>query len=119
MYKLLSQVDNARYYKLETEISKSVEGKEIEKPTKYIKVSDAHCHIERLAFPFYIAEGFTEEDVINKVEGSIVVDFHHIAGEMTMIIHGGDLSTIRPDNEYLEELIEVNKGGDDIEHQTT
>ena len=108
-YKLLVEVNNARYYKLDKTITYSVEGEKLPKPTKYVKVSDADTHTERLVFPFYFEDGYTENDLINKVVGCILVDYLEIAGIMTMAIHGGDPSTIRPDEEYLKELIEVNK----------
>lgn len=110
-YYYLMTLGNKRYYKFDEEIVLNIDGEVIEEPTTYVAVSDATTHTERLVFPIYIKPGFTEEDLLNHVKGCIEFDFTNIAGEITMMIYGGDETTIFPDDKYLNDLIEVNKGG--------
>ena len=79
----------------------------VKQPTKYFVVSDAHHHIERLVFPVYVPEQITEIKVTSDEIGLYFLGCH-CAGEMTMMIDGGDYSTIRDDCEYLAELWEAN-----------
>lgn len=61
-------------------------------------ISDAHTHIERLAFL-----GIALDD---KRGGPLICDT--IAGENTWMIHGGDPEAVYPDDKYLKELAELN-----------
>jgi len=108
-YKYLMKKGNKRYYKFENEIVYNVEGEKIENPTKYVVVSDATTHAERLVFPIYIMDGFTEEDLLNYTKGCLDIDFLQIAGNMTMLIFNGDRSSMREDEYYLNQLLEANK----------
>lgn len=108
-YQYIMTLENMRFYKFDKEIIFDVNGREMARPTKYVVVSDATTHVERLVFPVYIVNGYTESDLLNLVNGCIEIDFLQIAGEITMMIHGGDPESIREDEEYLEELIKANK----------
>lgn len=107
-YQYLMTLGNKRYYRFDKEIKFDVWGRKLYKPTKYVVVSDASTHVERLVFPIYIINGFTEFDLLNHVKECIEIDFLQIAGEMTMLIHGGDAESVKDDKEYLEELIKAN-----------
>lgn len=95
---------NALYKLSEFITVKDVFGNEVE-PFKYVFVSDASTHIERLVFAARITDGMTDEDVINNVKGSLKVDFRQIEGTLTMMIHGGDYETIEPAENYLQRLL--------------
>ena len=79
----------------------------VKQPTKYFVVSDARTHTERLVFPAYVPEQITEIKVTSDEIGLYFLGCY-CAGEMTMMIDGGDYSTIRDDCEYLAELWEGN-----------
>ena len=79
----------------------------VKQPTKYFVVSDARTHTERLVFPVYVPEQITEIKVTSDEIGLYFLGCY-CAGEMTMMIDGGDYSTIRDDCEYLAELWERN-----------
>lgn len=69
------------------------------KGVKYVAISDALTHIERLAFPaFYI--------------GSLDIPYffigQEIAGKHTEMISGGDARTVYPDLVYLRRLAQIN-----------
>lgn len=105
-----------RLYKLDKKISKGMKGNIMrplstggfeEAATEYFVVSDARTHIERLVFPIWLNEGYDETDLLKGVEGCAERGIA-CAGEMTMMICGGDPSTIKPDEDYLKELLEVN-----------
>lgn len=109
MFKKLAKQGNFRVYKLDVTLYNGVDGRSIDQPTNLVIVSDAHTHIERMVFPAYIKPNYTEQDVVDGTDKCLGVDYMRIAGEMTMMIEGGDPSTVRPDEEYLLELIEANK----------
>jgi len=108
-YKYLMEKGNKRYYKFENDIVQNVRGEELSKTTQYVVVSDATTHAERLVFPIYIMDGFTEEDILNHTKGCLDIDYLHIAGDMTMLIFDGDRSSMMKDEVYLKELLEANK----------
>jgi hypothetical protein len=61
-------------------------------------ISDAKTHFERLVFPaFYVK---------NKITGvrKLAYDMLQIAGDMTMMIHGGDPRTFKEPEEYSKEI---------------
>lgn len=78
-------------------------------PFKYVVISDANTHIERVVFPARLVDGMTEEDVRNDVPGTLKVDYGSVEGVTTMMINGGDFSTIEPPENYLQRLVEDNK----------
>ena len=61
-----------------------------------VGISDAHTHVERLAFPAIAVGG---------VYGILPDD---IAGKHTMMIHGGDVRSIYNDATYLRYLCRLN-----------
>ena len=69
---------------------------------EYVCVSMANTHIEKLVFPAYKVE--------HKETGeeSFAFCMNSIEGKMTMMIYGGDYSTIESDEEYLKRLVELN-----------
>ena len=105
--RLIKELPTCRYYELDFTITKGCRG-EVE-PTNLIQISDAHTHIERLAFPIYLMEGFTLEDLANGTKYCVRRDSVQIAGEWTWMIHGGDPNSIREDWEYIEELRKLNE----------
>ena len=97
-YKLIDgEGKRQRFYEFDRELTRDVWGETVKKPYKIVMVSDATTHIERLVFPIY-----TKED------GKRAVDLKQVAGEWTTMIEGGDEDSIRPDKEYLEDLIKAN-----------
>ncbi len=110
-----------RFFKLSFTVTKDVHGKPIEpvdivlkpeyefigdlsKGTHYICVSDARTHVERLVFPAL--------PVLEKSTHKIsycVTNYFHIAGEMTMMIYGGDPESIHEPEFYIKQLWEANK----------
>ena len=129
-FKLIKEQGKHRLYECEKELRFGVinEGQELERgtlnrtekegltqslfntikqPTKYFVVSDAQTHTERLVFPAYVPEQITEIKVTSDEIGLYFLGCY-CAGEMTMMIDGGDYSTIRDDCEYLAELWEAN-----------
>lgn len=110
MYKMIRDNDVNRYYELDFTVYEGIHGFEMEKgETNLIMISDAHTHIERLVFPLYLREGYTVQDLIAKRQGAASVDMVQIAGQMTMMIHGGDQDTVLPDENYIHQLYELNK----------
>jgi hypothetical protein len=67
---------------------------------EYVVVSDAHTHIERLVF---LGIPINEE----KTDFGCLCGFQ-LDGDNTMLIEGGDLNKVYPDNYYLQRLAEVN-----------
>lgn len=69
----------------------------IPKEFHYVVVSDAHTHIERLAFLGfkYTKDGEDRYGYLDK---------HHIDGRLTMMIHGGNSKDIHPDEVYLRRI---------------
>lgn len=78
-------------------------------PFKYVVISDAVTHVERVVFAARLVAGMTEEDVHNDVPGTLEIDYDHVEGVQTMMIKGGDFSTIEPPENYLQRLVEDNK----------
>lgn len=69
---------------------------ELKKPVKYVLISDATTHVERLVFSAY------------KVEGKIYRVSQDILGYHTFMIDGGDPDKIYPDEVYLRKLCMLN-----------
>lgn len=82
---------------------------DLDKPTRFVQVSDAMSHIERLVFPIYISDGFTDDDLRNEVNACCTRG-NQCEGVWTMTIHGGDIDTIEPINNYLDRLVSYNTG---------
>lgn len=61
-----------------------------------IAVSDARSHIERLVFPAI------------QFDGNYGHTMSNIEGQHTMMIHGGDERTVRPDYVYIRLLAKLN-----------
>jgi len=68
---------------------------------EYVCVSDALTHIERLVFPAFKIRKEGKEKLSHT--------FGHIGGSMTMVIHGGDPGSIKPDEVYLRRLMMLNQ----------
>jgi hypothetical protein len=119
---LIEKIENQTYYQLDFKIKKGATFtiKEIfEDGFKFtedwelddnisdsvdkICISDAHTHTERLVFPaFYVR---------NKTTGErrVYHSYNQIAGKMTMMIHGGDPSTVKDHKVYVRWLRRINK----------
>lgn len=68
-----------------------------ERGTKWVCISDAHTHTERLAFPaFPCRDGYS-------------FTTRSISGKNTFMIYGGDSRTVHPDEVYLRHLAMINK----------
>lgn len=125
---LLEEIANGRQkiYKLDFDIYRDIKGNPIsdsiahckdqakernpllelcsgEKSTNLICVSDAFTHFERLVFP---AVCFKNKKTQEK---EIVFDYLDIAGEITMMIFGGDASTMKSVEEYVDQLWKANE----------
>ena len=68
----------------------------------YVVVSDAHTHLERLAFA-----GFSYESKLNSGKPAIF-KCDTIAGVNTFMIHGGDERAVKPDGVYLRMVAKAN-----------
>lgn len=68
-----------------------------------VVISDAPTHFERLVFPVV---NFLNIKTGEKTQGHIR---KRIAGEWTMMIYGGDKSSMLEPEEYFEQLYELNK----------
>jgi hypothetical protein len=70
----------------------------------YVCVSDAHTHIERLVFPAFEIRNIETGEII------LINICDNIEGQNTMMIHGGDITTVEPDENYLDRLYKLNDG---------
>lgn len=68
-----------------------------------VLISDASTHFERLVFPVY---NLINTKTGEKVQTHILIQ---IAGDWTMMIYGGDKSSMLQPEEYFEQLYELNK----------
>lgn len=120
-FKLVHQTDKQRFYESDVEITKFPNGRfDLEKELEYGKsrlregvemlndkvyvvcISDATTHLERLVFAattYKLPDG----EVIYGPLSMLQID-----GAMTMMIHGGDPKTIRPDEVYLRQIAILN-----------
>lgn len=73
----------------------------------YVVVSDAHTHTERLVFAGMRYELPNGEETIGPVS------MLQITGRHTMMIHGGDPYSIRPDEVYLRQIAILNSKNND------
>lgn len=125
-FTLVAENSNQRMYKSDVEINKFPnprfdwdseleygrsrlkEGVEmLEDKCHYVIVSDAKTHIERLVFAgmrYKLASG---EEVIGPVSMLQITGYH------TMMIYGGDPSSILPDEVYLRQISILNSKKDD------
>lgn len=121
-FEYLHTEGNKRYYKADKEIKKFpntsfdwdteikdtkkrlIEGVELlDEKCFCVCVSDAHTHIERLVF----AAG-----KVKMPDGEInysPYSMHHIDGNFTFMIHGGDEESIKDDQVYLRHISILNK----------
>jgi hypothetical protein len=107
-YEKILERGKKTYYKFSDLIRKDSWGKDLEKPTQYVAVSDVHSHIERLVFPIYFAEGFGEQDLLNQVKHCLDRPKGQIDGVWTMMIHGGDPDAVYEHEYYLDRLVAAN-----------
>lgn len=101
-FKLLCEVyaDGVdRVYRLDREVTVDDDGLDLEKPTRYVYVSDCGPNYETMVYPLYIREGFGESDVVGSVKDSYVIGEDAIAGG----------SYKYDDETYLEDLLESNE----------
>lgn len=68
----------------------------------YVVVSDATTHIERLVFAGMRYEMHNGEEIV--APASML----QISGYHTMMIHGGDTESVRPDEVYLRQIAILN-----------
>ena len=80
---------------------------DLDKPTRFVQISDAQTHVERLVFPMYIVEGFTDDDLRGGTKACCTRGLQ-CEGVWTMMIHGGDFNTIEPVDNYLNRLVSYN-----------
>lgn len=75
------------------------------KGVEYVAISDAHTHIERLAFPAFD----TGEPGERFPHGHpYIIPRSEIEGKHTEIISGGDARAVYPDLVYLRRLAQIN-----------
>lgn len=65
-------------------------------------ISDAKYHIERLVFPAFY--------VLVDSERILTTSFDRLSGQMTFMIDGGEIETIRDDLVYLRQIMMMNRG---------
>lgn len=80
---------------------------DLDQPTRFVQISDAKSHIERLVFPMYIAKGFTDDDLRYGTKACCTRG-RQCEGMWTMMIYGGDIYSIEPVNNYLDRLVSYN-----------
>lgn len=107
----LSKKANGKVYRDGPETAKMYANKE-KTETKDIEfsnifdcvvVSDAHTHIERLAFP-----AWEYEPIVKPNSCPYFWQTDTIAGVNTFMIHGGDSRTVKPDGVYLRMIAKAN-----------
>lgn len=91
-FDIIKDIINSFIERLEDGYSKYVNPNGLE----YICISDAHTHTERLVFPAF------------KLEDTLLINHLHIAGDMTMMICGGDDSLVYEPEHYFKQLAEAN-----------
>jgi len=69
---------------------------------KYVAISDAHTHIERLAFPAWRIKPLNDDYI------GFFWLCDNIAGMNTFMIHGGDARKVKPHEVYLRMLAKAN-----------
>lgn len=107
--RLLSNKADGKKYRDEPEVVKLYTNKEktetkevtFSNSFEYVAISDAHTHIERLAFPCW-----KYEPIIS--DSPYFWQCDTIAGVNTFMIHGGDSRTVKPDQVYLRMLARGN-----------
>ena len=84
------------------ESRKELEEWQIPDSFDYVVVSDAHTHLERLAFA-----GFSYDSKVNDGRPALF-KCDTIAGVNTFMIHGGDSRAVKPDEVYLRMISKAN-----------
>lgn len=120
-FKLVHQTERQRFYECDTEIVNFPRKIDLQEEIEYQKtrlkpgivmlsekplgvcISDAHTHLERLVF---LA---TKYRLANGEEVWGTMSMIHIDGSLTMLIHGGDRSTMKPDEVYLRRIKMANR----------
>lgn len=69
------------------------------KGVKYVAISDAHTHIERLVFPAFLT---------SLSDAPYIFITSEIEGKHTTMISGGDANSVYPDLVYLRRLAQIN-----------
>jgi len=121
-FKLVHQTDRQRFYESDVEITKFPNERfDLEKEVAYGKsrlkegvemlnekvfvvcISDAHTHLERLVF------AATKYKLPNGEITYGPMSMLQIDGSHTMMIHGGDARSMKPDEVYLRRIKMFNK----------
>lgn len=95
-YKQVEVCNNGRWtiYEFDKELTRCFRG-DTPMKSKYVCISDARTHTERLVFSAY-----------KDLDGGWDIDLLHIAGKMSIL--GGDASTVNEHEYYLNELVRYN-----------
>jgi hypothetical protein len=94
-----------RYYMMSEPIKTNHLGKP--RTVQGVVVSDAKTHTERLVFPFDLPHGAILEEFIQKgLRRKVNIKFIQIEGTATSPLGENNESTIEPDENYLNRLIE-------------
>jgi hypothetical protein len=94
-----------RYYMMSEPVKTNHLGKS--RTIQGVVVSDAETHTERLVFPFDLLHGVSLEEFAQKgLREMVNISFMKIEGAATSPLGQNNESTIEPDENYLNRLIE-------------
>lgn len=134
-YEKIAENGHQRMYRVDVEISKRSSGvnivynKDENFTTNYVMLSDAHTHLERLAFPLRLVNCETEQQAINFFNEHRAISIFHrfrdeerydkpyvetdygdIGGNMGWITGLGDNGgLLMTDEEILDEIVDANE----------
>lgn len=134
-YEKIAENGHQRMYRVDAEISKRSSGvniiynKDENFTTNYVMISDAHTHLERLAFPLRLVNCETEQQAIdffnkhrvlsifhrfrdesNYDKPYVETDYGDIGGNKGWLTGLGDNeSLLMTDEEILDEIVEANE----------
>lgn len=90
--------ETVKFYRTKERDSNDLIERHLSTTFRYVAVSDAHTHIERLAFPCWFMRPLDEDGL------PYFWQCDTIAGVNTFMIYGGDSMAVKPDQVYLRML---------------
>jgi hypothetical protein len=104
-----------RYYMMSKPIKTDYLGRP--RTVQGVVVSDAETHTERLVFPFDLLHGVSLEEFSKKgLREMVNINFTEIEGTTTSPLGQNNESTIEPDENYLNRLIENHYKLSEVSH---
>ena len=90
---------SGRLYRFSDDLTVDGRGRVLDRPVRYVVVSDSVIAVETCVFPVYLRDGYTESDLISGARESATMSFGSIAGD----------GNFEDDCVYLDRLVEVNQ----------